>query len=126
MVRKSTPLVVAPLAVVLGWLLGVDLCPTRYAGWTCPGCGLGRASIALLSGDVSAAHQAHPLVIPCLAVVGWLYLWAVASVFWPARSAAIDPTRRLPGPFWVAFALLLVVIWVGRNLGWAWLPPLPA
>lgn len=126
LVRKSTPLVAAPLALMLGWLFGVELCPSRYMGWTCPGCGLGRASIALLSGDVWTAHQAHPLVVPCLVVVGWLYLWAVATVFLPERSAAIDPTRRLPAPIWLGLGLLLLLVWVGRSLAWTGLPPLPA
>ena len=123
--RKIAPLFAPPAALLLGRTLGLELCLTRYIGWTCPGCGLGRASVALLSGDLQAAHQAHPLVVPCLVVFAWLYLWAAVTVFRPERAAAIDPTRRLPAPLWVGLGLLLVGVWIGRSAGWMSLPPLP-
>ena len=45
------------------------ICPLSLAGFQhCPGCGLGRALILLLHGQVSESISMHPLAIPALAL----------------------------------------------------------
>lgn len=45
------------------------ICPLSLAGFEhCPGCGLGRALILLLHGQVSESICMHPLAIPALAL----------------------------------------------------------
>ena len=45
------------------WIGKVQLCVLRlFTGLPCPGCGLTRASAALLRGDLSASLHYHPLL----------------------------------------------------------------
>jgi len=45
------------------------ICPLSLAGFEhCPGCGLGRAIILLLHGQVSESIHMHPLAIPAVAL----------------------------------------------------------
>ncbi len=64
-------------------LTGVGItCPFRaVTGWDCPFCGATRMGAALLSGDVSAALVANPLVLVGLIALAGLGLgWFVEAV----------------------------------------------
>jgi hypothetical protein len=112
-------LVAAAAGVV--WL-GAPICPTAlFFGVPCPGCGLTRATLALLSGDFAAAFRFHPLA-PLL-----------APLFAGAMGAALVDYVRGPGAartrasFWstragmvTAVVLLLSVlgVWALRFAGY--------
>src|SRR5512139_2582425 len=69
--RSRVPLLslVALAALVVA---GIVPCPSRaLLGIPCPGCGLTRATLALLRGDVAASLALHPLAPVVLPVVGW-------------------------------------------------------
>ena len=64
------------LALFYGFLSLVGVrCPIRFlTGISCPGCGMTRAWIHLVCGDVRGAFAYHPLVlVPAAAFV--IYLW---------------------------------------------------
>jgi hypothetical protein len=96
-------------------LSGLPLCPVAYLGGVpCPGCGLTRAGLCLLRGDLRAAVELSPLspiVVPFVGVVVarafWLYLRGRAEL--PPRWV----TRGALG-LWA----LLIVVWGLRFLGW--------
>lgn len=105
-------------------LSGAPLCP--LAGWVgvpCPGCGLTRASLALLEGDVTAAVQLHPLVFVAapafLLLVGGTILSALRS---RGDAAAPAPLGGDPSRWWNVAAGALVAallgVWVLRFLGY--------
>ena len=86
----------------------------------CPGCGLTRATLALLRGDLRAAvglHPLSPLVVPLLAAVFGKALFDYvrgapptppASAWWAGRTSV-----------WLASALLalLLGVWLARFAG---------
>ncbi len=98
----------------------VPLCPSATLfGVPCPGCGLTRASLALLRGDWRGALGFHPLVFLLLPLTGVL----LASGIWSyvAGPKHPPPSLRLSGRFaapaaWALLALVLVV-WVARFFG---------
>lgn len=102
-------------------LLDTPLCPTAFFfGVPCPGCGLTRATLALLHGDFAAALRFHPLA-PLLAP---LFAGAIAKVLIDYVRAA--PPR--PAPAWwttrtatlLASALLALTlgVWLARFAGY--------
>lgn len=101
----------APLLASLG---SVPLCAFRLiSGHACPLCGGTHACAALLSGDLSAAWQANPGVLPLLLV-------AAAHSILLAQEALAG--RRIVAPRWLAWAwagsgAILLGTWSLRLLG---------
>lgn len=101
---------------VVGALLvsGLPLCPFAFlSGLPCPGCGLTRAGLCLLRGDVLEAMRYSPLapiVVPFVGVVAgrslWLYLRGKNEL--PPRWI----TRGALG-LWA----LLIAVWALRFTG---------
>jgi len=108
---------------VFGWLP----CPfAGLVGLPCPGCGLGRATLALLTGDFAQAFRWHPLVFVILPMLGVVVVHGLGSQGKTELGAVLDADlessrqRRLR---YLINALLLVVLgamlglWLARFLG---------
>ena len=124
----NRPLRIAVLASLAGLLalaelVQVPLCPLASTfGVPCPGCGLTRATLALLHGNVRAALHFHPLVF----LLAPLFIGFMASA---ALELLRDPTkpRRPPLVRWnsrlvsIAAACVLVLslgTWLARFAGY--------
>lgn len=107
----------------LAALTDTPLCPTAFFfGIPCPGCGLTRATLSLLHGDLAGAMRLHPLV------------FVLTPLFGLALGAALvdyvrGPRARVPSPpaWWtgrtglaLASALLALVVgvWALRFAGY--------
>lgn len=63
-------------------------CPIRFfTGISCPGCGMSRAVLLLLSGHFQAAFRMHPLVYAVLPAGIWLF-------FGPEQTAGLRRFKR--------------------------------
>ena len=72
-------------------------CPIRYlTGISCAGCGMSRAWLSLLKGDVAAAFAFHPLFM----------LPPVALGFWLCREKLSEKMRKLL--LWLLIAAFLL------------------
>ena len=123
--RRERALLALALIGAAGLLVAseVPVCPTAlFFGVPCPGCGLTRATLALLHGHVREALALHPLV-PVLAP---LFLGAMAKVLFdfvrgppphaaPRRSFWITPAGTA-----LASVLLIAVlgVWIARFAGY--------
>ena len=99
--------------------LRVKLCPFAIiSGHPCPGCGLTRATVALLQGHLAEALRFHPLSIVIsplfCAMFGYNALVYVREGRW-AASEGVQGRWVTAGA--LALTALLVVVWIARFLG---------
>jgi hypothetical protein len=101
-------------------LLEAPLCPTAtLLGVPCPGCGLTRATFALLHGDLQGALRLHPLA-PLLAplFVGALFSVALGYVAGPDRRLPRLPIpKRFVTPAGWLLLVLVLGVWLSRFFG---------
>jgi hypothetical protein len=119
---------IAILALVLG-ALGVavwsdfPLCPMAGTfGVPCPGCGLTRATLALLQGDVRAALYFHPLVglmAPLfVGFVGTAVLELVRDPARPPRPSRVNWNARGLTVLAVFLLVASLSVWLLRFAGY--------
>jgi hypothetical protein len=117
--HRATALMIAAMAfvqVILGWFhLPGWTCPAWAAtGYPCPGCGLTRATVALLHWDLHAMARLH-LFAPA-ALAAFAFVVAAGVLPTPMRRrlmASLETVERSTG---VTMLLLvaLVVYWITR------------
>jgi|GEM_PF-385641 len=125
LIRRS--LIVATLAALFALIVGLRLpfCPLASVfGVPCPGCGLTRATLALVHGEFRHAHELHPLVL----VLAPLFVWAMTSAALGYVRGARRPAGPRPARLWlgsrsvtaIGCVLLLVTlgVWGARFLGY--------
>lgn len=112
-------LAASPLGL-LGALVALELpiCPSRIMlGIPCPGCGLTRATEALVHGDLLAMLVYHPLA-PIIAPVAIFAVLRTVLVYGGVlRSDQADWLNRVPRNVWTTIGFALVGLWSARALG---------
>ena len=109
-------LATAALAVLLSPL---ELClSAAVLRLPCPGCGMTRASLALVHGDIKAALAFHPLsivLVPCV-----LLFFAAQGVRYvgTGNSWSTTPLPRWTEVLAAALIAMLVVVWIARFFGY--------
>lgn len=109
--ERKVLLVLAALGFVAA-RLRLPICPfSFFVGLPCPGCGLSRATFALLRGDVHAAFAAHPLVFVALPGTVALALHATS------RGPVSQLREHAVMIFSAVLLTLLVAVWLARFAG---------
>ena len=115
---RRSAVVGAVVALVGALLLASDLplCPVAaLSGYPCPGCGLTRATLALLSGQWAAALRYHPLVMLVLPALG---LAAVGTLGPRRLGERGERLRRWRDPGAALLLALLLGVWLARFAGY--------
>ncbi len=104
---------------VVALAFGAPFCPSAgFLGIPCPGCGLTRATLELLSGDVRAALAFHPLVfVAAPAFIALLGYGAYTALGGKSVRLGERGNRALT---WGAgvLAALLFGLWLARFAGY--------
>ena len=103
-------------------VLRVPVCPMAgVLGVPCPGCGLTRATLALLHGDLRSALHLHPLVL----LIAPIFMWAVASAAFgyvrgprPGRNPRPWLASRLATALAFGLLVLTLGVWGARFFGY--------
>jgi hypothetical protein len=88
-------------------------------GVPCPGCGMTRAILLLLRGEVAASLHMHPLAVPSgLASLLFMFatVWTTASLGTPIALWGTRFGRASVATF-AAVQLAILGLWVARMLG---------
>lgn len=104
------------VGLALGGLLlsGIPLCPFAYlTGFPCPGCGLTRAGLCLLHGDLRGAIALSPLAPLVVPFAGAVAVRALVSYL--RAKPEIPPRWVTRGALAVWVSLL--VVWLLRFAG---------
>ena len=123
--NQSTPLTRAArlgligLAFAAAVAFDVPLCPfaiiTRHP---CPGCGLTRATLALVHGHLAEALRFHPLVLMVSPLVALVLTWNAVAYVRGARWSAVEGVQgRWITTAAAALGALMLAVWVARFLG---------
>jgi len=89
----TTALVVVVLLAVLA--AGVWGCPINWVtGLPCPGCGITRAFILLLHGDIVGSFKMHPMLIPLMVGVAVICLVYFGGTLRTVTTVAMRQRRR--------------------------------
>jgi hypothetical protein len=98
----------------------VPTCPTAlFLGVPCPGCGLTRATLLLLSGDVAGALRMHPLVPVLLPAFVIPIAYAAYEYARGPRPAARSPWQaRWVTPAALVLGVLMFGVWGLRFAGY--------
>ena len=118
--RHLAALLLAVCSVLLLWGLGGGLCIfSRITGYPCPGCGMTRAVLAVLRGDLRAAFSFHPLWVT-LPAVALLLLHAVFPRTFEKALARTplskDVFRRIESVTAVLLLAAFLIVYILRLL----------
>ena len=103
-------------------LTDIWACPfALVTGLPCPGCGMTRAALALLGGELTRAVELHPLspvLVPLAALLALDALYAYVAQR-PMRWSQLVGTRMPFNPdwLWAAAAVALIGVWAARFMG---------
>jgi hypothetical protein len=102
-----------PLALLFA--IGLPTCPYALAlHHPCPGCGLTRATLALLSGDLDGALALNPLSPLVCPVGAGMTAYGMVGYVWRGRVGLESKAVTFVG---TALCLALIVVWCARWFG---------
>jgi hypothetical protein len=106
--------------------LGIPVCPFAViTHHPCPGCGLTRATLALMRGHFTEAARFHPLVfVMAPLVIAGALTSAYSFVTKGTVGFAAALSRRWATRAFVVLCMAMIALWIARFFG-AWGGPVP-
>jgi len=83
----------------------------KISGIPCPACGMGRATIQLISGNFIDSLLMHPLAIPFTAVAFVGLIWLTTDIFKKKTSLLCLFKTRMKQPYIILLAIVLLLTW---------------
>ena len=107
-IRDMIPLLAAFMIFAVMFQLGIYRCPLDFlVGIPCPLCGMTRAFVALVGGDVAGAFYYHPL---------WPLALPAVAFFVLNYLGMIHPPEKVFGAVLCCVCVLLAVCFVIRHI----------
>lgn len=113
----GTGLLVVAVASRVNWLPLPRCLWKTWLGVSCPGCGLTRASLAILRGEFVEAWALHPWAFLLVPAAGWYALRPLWRRWFPRNHGESGGSPRRAALLPVAVMLLFSIWAVWRALG---------
>lgn len=81
-------------------------------GISCPGCGMGRASMLLAEGKFYEAFLMHPLAIPFTLFAMVAIAWIITDIFRKKETFLPLLMQKMNWPYFIALIVVIVGVWV--------------
>lgn len=81
-------------------------------GIPCPGCGMGRGTIALIHGKLWKATVCHPLAIPFNIFLVTSFCWILYDLLKEKHSFYNFLTSDINRPAKISLAALILILWI--------------
>jgi len=116
---RAVRLLLVAAALIGAIAAGIPLCPVAIvAHQPCPGCGLTRATLALLQGHVSEAAHLHPLVFIVTPVIGVAFTYNAIAYLRRGQWFASEGLRSMwITRGWLALGAVMITLWIARFFG---------
>jgi hypothetical protein len=116
---RAVRLALLAAALAAAVALGIPLCPfaivTRLP---CPGCGLTRATLALLHGHLHESLRYHPLAVVVSPVVVGAFSYNAFTYIMQGRWSAAEAAQgRWITLFAIVVGTAMIGIWIARFFG---------
>lgn len=116
--RRAALILVFAGVMAAVFIFELPFCPLAYFAKTpCPGCGLSRASFAMLQGDFQGALALHPLVFVVSPLAMAIVALNVGSYLLRGRLFEMGPRAKWLEGLLLAVAVSMLLVWVARFFG---------
>lgn len=89
------------------------ICPFKLiSGLPCPGCGMGRASLALLHGNITQSLYYNLLCIPFTLFVAVSFLWLIKDLIMRKESFLILIKQPISKKHKIIILIILIANWI--------------
>lgn len=100
-------IIVIALYIVVASMIFDNICPSKiFLKLPCPGCGLTRASLSILTGHFAAALKYNATA----------YLWVVGIAFAMIQKYVLEKKFKFMNMYWIVSFVITILYFVARLI----------